>query len=491
VCYHKGPMSTQEQVLAEHCFSTCEQVRLMICTSTLTYGMNLPVEALVFAGTKRYDPEVDDMVGITSKDFLNIAGRAGRPAFANQGLVQILPNWIPFDWKSLGEQYRDLQKLYLAPSEDELRVGSGLDITLDQISAASSVDVVPDQVSAVATTCFGQTEIEDLFRHTFAFFVRTHPLALNEQTPKEDPDQYARQITASVAEWIRHQEEEFPLNSISREAFRRSGVPSRACRHLYVEAGNILETLSPLKSDRAIIDEESFQYWLDRLVKSVQSEDCDFFYQPRVKIGDKEIRENQVWEKIWEYESEALRLWLLGATREKLATSRFATGKRKDNWPQHRASMLINRVTQQYAFALGSLLFFLECRWRELEPDSRSWDKKPKELQLEWKPHLAHLPLAVKWGVNTISALTWIIAGIRFRFAAKALGEIYPSDDVDHEIEEHLQRVRRLLREYRNNYPDQPDLTVQALRIQSEMKGLDYDVEFLRDVADACCGVDL
>jgi hypothetical protein len=153
--------------------------------------------------------------------------------------------------------------------------------------------------------------------------------------------------------------------------------------------------------------------------------------------------------------------------------------------------MFINRVTQQYAFALGSLLFFLECRWRELEPDTRSWDKKPKELQLEWKPHLAHLPLAVKWGASTISALTWVIAGVRFRFAANALGEIYPTDDIGHDIEEHLRRVRRLLREYHDNYPDRSDLTVQALRIQSEMKGLDYDVGFLRDVANACCGVDL
>jgi hypothetical protein len=483
VCYHKGPMLTQEQVLAEHYFATNEKVRLMVCTSTLSYGVNLPVEALVFAGTKRYDPEADTMVEITSKDFLNIAGRAGRPAFANQGLVQVLPNWLPFDWKPLGKQYKDLQKMYLAPSEEELRIASGLCTVLDQISAASDMDSVSDEVSVAITAWFGRAEDESLLRHTYAFFLRTQQV-----DAKEDPDQYAHRITSAIAGWIRRQEEEFPLSPIAKEAFKRSGLPSRTCRHLYREAGRILETLSPVEGN-TIGGEESFQYWLDEVVELVQSQDCDFFYQPRVKVGDKEVRENQLLEKIWEYETEALHFWLSGATREELMTSRFAKGG-GDYWSRHRASMFINRTTQQYAFALGSLLFFLECRWREQDPDSRSWDRKPKDLGLEWKPHLAHLPLAVKWGVGSISALAWTLAGVHFRFAANALGEIYPSDDVGHDVEEQFRRVKRLLEEYRSNYPHRPDLTVEALRIQSRMKGLDYDAEFLKDVADACCGVE-
>jgi len=171
VCYHKGPMLTQEQVLAEHYFAKNEKVRLMVCTSTLSYGVNLPIEALVFAGTKRYDQEADTMIEITSRDFLNIAGRAGRPAFANQGLVQVLPNWIPFDWKPLGEQYQDLRKMYLAPSDEELMVISSLCGILDQISAASAIDSASDELSAVVTAWFGRAEDESLLRHTYAFFL--------------------------------------------------------------------------------------------------------------------------------------------------------------------------------------------------------------------------------------------------------------------------------------------------------------------------------
>jgi len=484
VCYHKGPMLTQEQVLAERYFATSEEVRLMVCTSTLSYGVNLPVEALVFAGTKRYDPEADTTVEITSKDFLNIAGRAGRPAFANQGLVQVLPNWLPFDWKPLRKQYQDLRKMYLAPSKKELKVTSGLCTVLDQISAVSDMDSVSDEVSAAITAWFGRAEDESLLRHTYAFFLRTQQV-----DAEETPDQYAHRITSAIAGWIRRQEEEFPLPSIAKEAFKRSGLPSRTCRHLYHEAGRILENLSPFKGSTTD-GEGSFQYWLNEVVESVQSQDCDFFYQPRVKVGDKEVRENQLLERIREYEAEALHLWLSGAAREDLMASRFANGG-GDYWSRHRASMFINRTTQQYAFALGSLLFFLECRWREQDSDARSWDRKPKDLGLEWEPHLAHLPLAVKWGVSSISALAWTYAGVRFRFAASALGDIHPSDDVGHDIEEQLRKVRGLLNEYRSNYPDQPQLTVEALRIQSERLGLGYDIDFLKDVADACCGTGL
>ena len=479
VCYHKGPMLTQEQVLAERYFATSEEVQLMVCTSTLSYGMNLPVEALVFAGTKRYDQEANTMVEITSKDFLNIAGRAGRPAFANQGLVQVLPNWVP--WEALEEQYQEVKKLYLAPSKEELRVVSGLCSLLDQISVADGIDSPSDELSAMVTAWFGRTEDESLLRHTYAFFLRA-----GELDDEEEVDQYAHRITTSIAKWIQRQEEEFPLSPIAREAFKRSGLPSRTCRYLYREAGRILGTLSPLKGSAN--GEKSFRHWLDKVVESVQSLDCDFFYRPRVEVGDTSVRDD--WEKIWEYETEALHLWLSGATREELKTSRFAMGG-GDRWSRHRALMFIKRTTQQYAFALGSLLFFLECRWREQDPDARSWDKKPKGLGLEWEPHLAHLPLAVKWGVGSISALAWTLAGVDFRFAANALGEIYPSDDIGHDVEEQFRRVRKLLKEYRNNYPHRSDLTVEALRIQSGMKGLDYDAEFLKDVADACCGAEL
>jgi hypothetical protein len=485
-------MLISEQVLAERYFAESDQVRLMVCTSTLSHGVNFPVEALVFAGNKRHDLETGRSVKLSSKDFLNIAGRAGRTGFANQGLIQILPNWSSYrqsaDQYLASTQYRGLQKLYLAPPQEALRVTGGLCGILDQISASDTIDSPPDELSMIMTAWFGQPGDESLLRQTFAFSLKAQELEEQDED-EETPDQYAYRITSTVGDWIRRQEEEFPLNPIAREAFRRSGLPSRTCRHLYCEAGRILENLSPFK-DNTVDGEVSFQYWMDQVVESVQSPDCDFFYQPRVKVGDKNIRDNQIWQKVWEYEAEALRLWLSGATREELMASRFVKGG-GDYWSRHRASMFINRTTQQYAFALGSLLFFLECRWREQDPDARSWDKKPKELGLEWKPHLAHLTLAVKWGVSSISALAWTYVGVRFRFTANALGQIYPSDDVGHDIEEQIRKVGRPLKEYRSNYPDQPQLTLEALRIQSERVGLDYDIEFLKDVADAFCSAEL
>jgi len=106
-------------------------------------------------------------------------------------------------------------------------------------------------------------------------------------------------------------------------------------------------------------------------------------------------------------------------------------------------------------------------------------------MRRAWKPHLAHLPLAVKWGVRSISALAWYLAGVHFRFAANALGQIYASQE---DLETQREWFSDLLMEYTANYLAEPSLVVNALKIQSAMMGLGYDVAFLRDVADAACG---
>lgn len=477
VCYHKSSMHQEEQNLAEYFFSQVDNVKIMVATSTLSQGMNLPVENLIFAGDSRFDPELDQPVKLTAKDFFNIAGRSGRPAFANQGIVQVIPNWKM--WEPLRTQYDEIREIYLAVSEDDFLVGSGLDNILDQIENIPSFGELRDDASAIATAWFGRLGDEQLLRNTYAFY-------LNSKNPKVDLNVRAKKISLNLVNWVNKQEQEFPLSTIAEEAFRRSGLPSRTCRHLYQSAQDLFNSYVIDKSEETP-NETSFYDWFDILVPFIQNEQCDFFFSPRVRIGDTKLRND--FETVWQYEEKALIGWLQGNRIFELLRSDFVQGKKHNMviW-RDRAVKFMQRTTQQYAFAFGSLLFFIECVWRDEDPLTRGWGSRTKELGMKWDPYLIHLPLAVKWGLDSLSGLVWRIQRVRFRFAARILGELYPINQIDDSVRK---RFGVFLSDNWKLYQNDPDRVIDIFKTRRDIVGINLSDDLLKDVAEACFGLDL
>ena len=56
-------------------------VRVLVCTATLAWGVNLPAHAVIIFGTKIYKPEKGSFDDIDVLDVQQIFGRAGRPQF--------------------------------------------------------------------------------------------------------------------------------------------------------------------------------------------------------------------------------------------------------------------------------------------------------------------------------------------------------------------------------------------------------------------------
>jgi superfamily II DNA/RNA helicase len=73
--------------------SICEAgFKLIVCTNTLTEGVNLPVRTIVIHSTKRYNPKVKGKhEDINPRDLKNLVGRAGRAGKETKGLI-IVPN---------------------------------------------------------------------------------------------------------------------------------------------------------------------------------------------------------------------------------------------------------------------------------------------------------------------------------------------------------------------------------------------------------------
>lgn len=60
-------------------------IRVLCCTSTLAWGVNLPAHTVVIRGTQMYDPKRGGHVSISVLDVMQIFGRAGRPQFDTSG----------------------------------------------------------------------------------------------------------------------------------------------------------------------------------------------------------------------------------------------------------------------------------------------------------------------------------------------------------------------------------------------------------------------
>uniref|UniRef100_A0A0R3WFC8 Helicase C-terminal domain-containing protein n=1 Tax=Taenia asiatica TaxID=60517 RepID=A0A0R3WFC8_TAEAS len=87
-CHHAG-MLRPDRSLVERLFGE-GTLRVLVCTATLAWGVNLPAHAVVIKGTRIYDPDRSDYFDLDILDVLQIFGRAGRPQFDKFGLATII-----------------------------------------------------------------------------------------------------------------------------------------------------------------------------------------------------------------------------------------------------------------------------------------------------------------------------------------------------------------------------------------------------------------
>ena len=66
------------------------KIQLLVCTSTLAWGVNFPAHLVVVKGTEFYDGKLGRYVDFPVTDVLQMMGRAGRPQFDKVGYACIL-----------------------------------------------------------------------------------------------------------------------------------------------------------------------------------------------------------------------------------------------------------------------------------------------------------------------------------------------------------------------------------------------------------------
>lgn len=139
---HHGALLPVERQVNESLFKRANGVNLLIATSTLAQGMNLPGQMVVIAGDDRFDIELNKMALLETHELLNAAGRAGRAGEAAEGMVILVPGKvIDYDTKShrIAKHWMDLQQIF-SNSDQCLALEDPLEAILDRIHDAASTD---------------------------------------------------------------------------------------------------------------------------------------------------------------------------------------------------------------------------------------------------------------------------------------------------------------------------------------------------------------
>jgi len=86
--HHAGMLRSDRNLMERLFGSGC--LKVLCCTATLAWGVNLPAHTVIIKGTQLYNPQKGGFTDLGMLDVQQIFGRAGRPQFQDSGEAAIL-----------------------------------------------------------------------------------------------------------------------------------------------------------------------------------------------------------------------------------------------------------------------------------------------------------------------------------------------------------------------------------------------------------------
>ncbi|KAK2715156.1 hypothetical protein QYM36_009961, partial [Artemia franciscana] len=94
--YHAGLADKDRRTIKE--LFVNHKIQILITTSNLAWGVNVPAHLVIIKGTEYYDSKTKRYIDIPITDVLQMMGRAGRPQYDTQGVAVILVHDIKKDF---------------------------------------------------------------------------------------------------------------------------------------------------------------------------------------------------------------------------------------------------------------------------------------------------------------------------------------------------------------------------------------------------------
>ena len=117
---HHAGMTRVDRTLVEDLFAD-RHIQVLVSTSTLAWGVNLPAHTVIIKGTQVYSPEKGRWVELGALDVLQMLGRAGRPQYDTKGEGILITNHSELQYYlSLMNQQLPVESQFISKLADNL-----------------------------------------------------------------------------------------------------------------------------------------------------------------------------------------------------------------------------------------------------------------------------------------------------------------------------------------------------------------------------------
>ena len=89
IAIHHAGLAASDRAVVEELYLT-NKIQVLVCTSTLAWGVNFPCHLVIVKGTEFFDGKVQRYVDMPVTDVLQMMGRAGRPQFDDHAVAVVM-----------------------------------------------------------------------------------------------------------------------------------------------------------------------------------------------------------------------------------------------------------------------------------------------------------------------------------------------------------------------------------------------------------------
>lgn len=166
---HSADLLPIERRLVETYYRRKDGAAVIVATTTLSQGMNLPSEVAILSGDKRADLMEGGREALKAHELLNAAGRAGRAGHLANGVVILVPEAIlKFTGKTPDTNAKTKLRSILPESDRCIELDDPLNAVLDHIQTSQAVAEVAYVINRLQGDAVDR--LEDLKKRSFAAF---------------------------------------------------------------------------------------------------------------------------------------------------------------------------------------------------------------------------------------------------------------------------------------------------------------------------------
>lgn len=427
MAYHHGSLPGEIRTAIEDGVSE-EHIKYLVATTTLTEGINLPVQSVVIA-SQGFHTTDGFQEFLTGSKLINAIGRAGRATRETEGIVVLARQ----------EDFRQDDFDRLSPSSDDLQVDSllatkeALDLlaAFEELQREAEDAVIRTYIGAVSDFIkfiwFIAAQLEKLGRatdikHISEVFERTLAwIQLDEQNQE-------RWIAVAEATLIQYHQTE----AITRQRWATSGTSIRTAAEIERIAGEIAEIIKRTEVADDVIEVLDMILGDRRLERILGLPDA-----PKRRVYNQRGGVTRV--EIPIALNAVLRDWIRGSDLINLADTYFPQVRDID----YRFEQLGDYIYEYFEIYLPRVIGTIISWANSMLQSDDSEEELPQVL-----------PAYIRWGVHQPSALRLMILGIQSRILANKISAVWVTEGREGDIQSWIRSMS--LEEWQKTFDTSP-----------------------------------